>query len=737
MPALLAALALSSAFSSARQTSAVTVTTGLGSVESTLEAVGRAMNKPLRATPRVAGFSLMVRVENVAPNDLLTRIADVVGGEWRQDGDTLVLSSDAGLETRLGRQLDPKRVAVVAARLATMVSQTEALQFDEAFAKGQRAEGQKLFGSMMAGGGAEDFNPGKFLSSSLMTQSPATKAIAQILAKIGPEPLAGMRLGDRVVLALAPTRAQGRLPAGSEAIVRRFLSENAALVTAMKNTAPNDGSFDLMGMMAGGLGGLGGGPTPAAGPEALGFAHLELTLAAGTIAAQLKAFDRDGAPIGNGLAIIDLPSPEPAPLPRDDPGEPLSVTPLGSEWGAKYRAIAEGTVSPQNGFAAIGAMFSKAGVEERNRAFAKGLSPELRTFLTSLDVRQPAEPLFTPVAAALRGNLVATVPDDGLVTLAGIVTDPKATTTTALRDLRAANAYSVVQKDGWTVVGAATPARLREAFADRVPLANLTRAVMASGYPRLADLAGYAVLQRNVAGALSLGAPIVALVQGPSALSLATNPLVTEFETLRVWGSLSKEQRDLLANGRGVAYSALSADASAALARILYNSPIGPSEEPGDGSPNPMAMLGGIFGTENRAAERTVRFPDGVPTGGYFTARFDTGETYKMTDSNSGATIFGDAGMLGFLRGAKSVPVLAAFSGSAQYDRFTPAKQTTIALRFVFGPKLTAIHGLQDQEVGSGPALTYNQLPAEFRNQVDEVAKIAGQMKSPPKPIKP
>ena len=124
------------------------------------------------------------------------------------------------------------------------------------------------------------------------------------------------------------------------------------------------------------------------------------------------------------------------------------------------------------------------------------------------------------------------------------------------------------------------------------------------------------------------------------------------------------------------------------------------------------------------AGERTVRFPDGVPAAGYLTATFVDSEVYRMSSTTGGATTFGGPETLGIAKAMASVPMLKGITGGADYDRFTPAKQRTIAMRLIYGPNLVQTKALTDNEVGSGPALTYAQLPAEFRKAVDEMAKM-------------
>ncbi len=738
MPALLAALALAALQGGAPAAKTVTVKTGLETVAAALEAIGRATGETLRASPRLADLPLLVRVQDAPEADLLARIAETVGGEWRRDGEALVLSSDSALERKLAAAGDPKRIARLAAKLAGMERATEGLKFDETFAKKQREEGAKLFSGVFSGAGMESFDPGKIFASSLFTQSPATRAIAAILSKIGPAPLAGIRPGERVVLALNPTRAQGALPGGSDRIVRDFLAANVRLAAAMKSTAPNDGEFDMFSAMSGAMsGGTATAGGAVSGPDAMAYAHLDLNASDGAIVASLTAYDAEGKPIGSGFSIVDLPALPGKEATKPDEAPPLVYDALAAEWGAKYRAVAEGATSSQEGLAGLATLFAPGNADARNRALAKGLSPALRAFLADPSKRQPAEPLFAPIADAIPGNLVATVPDDGLLTLATLAADPKTTGPKALAALEASNAFSVARREGWTIVGASTPARLRASFADRGALRTLAAAVAKTGYPRLDDLAAYAVAQGRSGGALALGAPIVALIQGAAPFALATNPLVSEFDALRIWGSLSSEQRALLAGGRGVSYRALSPGASDALSRLLYDSRVGPTPEADDGTPNPMAIVGGLFGGGNRGEERTVRFPDGVPSEGFFTAKIVTSPAYRMTDSNSGATLFGGAEILGFVRGAKAIPFLASIAGNGEYDRFTPARTTDVSLRFVFGPKLAAVHTLQDQELGTGETVTYDRLPADFRAKAEELSKLAATMKGPPKPINP
>lgn len=727
----LAALSLAQAAGQEPASGRITLTTGLLPAEKTLAELSKATGLQLRTTASTADFPLFIRVKEADPRLVLAKVADLLGAEWKQEGAAYVLSSDSAYRRKLARVADARRIARLGTKLAEMDAATRNLRFDDAFAGQVRKDGEKMFEGMMKAltEGGTAFDPSTMFSSTVFTQSPASRAINSLLAGIGAANLAALVPGERVVYALNPTRMQGALPPGSRQILSAFVQGSTEFSQAMKNTGTGEG-FDPMTMMGGGNTKTGKGP--------VADAHLELWPADGMLTATLQLFDANGDSLGQGFGFVDLSAPTAA---SSTGGEPLVVSELSREWGVKLKAASEGMTDLRNGPAAFSAMFGGGAATSRSEALARPMSPALKTLIADPGDGSFTAPLFEPIAMAMPGDLIATVPDSGLSLLAGLIANERTTAAQAIAALEGSPHFSVTKDGTLTLVGAATPARLHREFADRRALRDLVAAIGRTGYLRLDDAARYALAQRSLAGAINLGSPFVTLLQGKSPLAFMGDPLVTEFETLRIYGSLGEAQRTALASGRGVPYTALSGDAADALSRLLFDSPVGPFpslDEEGEGeNTDPEAMMALFTGMNTRGAERTVRFADGVPRQGYFTLKTESEENYRMTDSSTGATTFGDAGMLGFLRGAKDIPFLKNFASSANYDRFTPAKSRSLNFRFVFGPKLATMRTLQDQEVTSTESLTYDRLPKEFREGAEEAAKAAAFMKAPPSKIKP
>lgn len=731
----LAALSLAQAAGQEPASGRITVSTGLVSVERALADLSKATGLELRTTAATADFPLLVRVKDAEPKLVLSKVAEILGAEWKQEGSTYLLSSDSAYRRKIGRAGDARRAAQLAAKIGQLDAATRGLRFDDAFATQVRKDSEKMFEGMMKAftGGGEGVDAMAMFSSPVFTQSPASRAINALLVGIGAEKLSGLVPGERVVYALNPTRMQGALPPNSRRILEAFLQGSTEYAQAVKNTGTGE-QMDFLSMMGAGRSKTGTGP--------VADAHLEIWPGDGMLTISLTAYDANGASLGQGFNFVDL-SP-PAMAPTNAPatgGEPLVVSDLGREWGTKLKAATEGTANVRSGPAAMGAMFGGAGAGARSQTLSRPMSPALKALLANPVEGSLIAPLFDPIAAVVGGDLIATVPDSALAMLGGLVGEPRATGLQAIAALESSSQFFVTKDGTLTVIGASTPARLHREFADRRALRDLVAALARTGFVRLDDAARYALAQKTQAGAANLASPIVTLFQGATPFAFGGDPLVAEFETLRIYGSLSATQRTALASGRGVPYTALSGDAADALARLLFDSPMGPMpnldgiEGEGETDGEAVAALFGAMGT--RAAERTVQFADGVPRQGFLTLKTDTEDHYRMTDSASGATAFADAGMLGFVRGAKDIPFLKNFAPSANYDRFTPAKTQSLNFKFVFGPKLASTRTLHDHEVTSTESLTYDRLPKEFREQAEEAAKAAAFMKAPPGTIKP
>ena len=714
-------------------TGRVTVATGLLPASKALAELSKATGLALRAAPATADLPLMIRVNGAETRIVLGKIAETLGAEWRTDGAGYLLTSDSAFRKRLARTPDARRIARFEASLVAAQAETKDLRFDEAFATRTRKEGERMMASVMSSvtDGGKEVNPMSLLRSPAFTQTPASQAINGLLASIGAANLAGLPRGERVVYALTPTAMQIALPSGSRATLERFAASTAAYAQAMKNTSDGE-ETDMFSMISGG---------PVTGQGPIADAHLELWPANGMISARLVLFDAAGKSLGTGFSFLDATSPMPVVPPG---GVPLVVTELGREWGAKLAAASQGIIDPRDGLGAMNGMFGGPS----RAALGRPTSPALRAWIKDPVENSLAGPLFEPIATAVPGDLIATIPDAGLALLGGLVSAKEITGASALAAIEASPDFSVVHDGTWTVIGAATPSRLREGFADRRALRTLVGAIARTGFLRLDDAAQYALAQREEAGARYLGAPIVTILQGQSAFAYGTDPLVSEFETLRVYGSLSAAQRAALLAGQNVPYSALSPEASDAIGRILFDSPTGPMPsfedaavgedevEDADTERDGVAeLLMGEWGT--RRAERTVRFATGVPRAGYLTMTSGTNDTYRMVDSSTGATTFGGPEVLGFLRGAKDLPMFRAIVPPSNYDRFTPAQERFLSFQFVFAPKLASSATLQDHEVRSTESLTYDQLPEEFRAGVEEAAKAAAMMKQPPARVKP
>lgn len=350
-----------------------------------------------------------------------------------------------------------------------------------------------------------------------------------------------------------------------------------------------------------------------------------------------------------------------------------------------------------------------------------------------------AKYIVAQISLSRKANLVA-APGDLLIQL-GAFPNPASglTESLAIRNLEITHEFNV--ENGWMTVKPKDGAYWRARSVSRTTLGNFLRASVAQGRSTLDDQATYAA---NSAGEEyeTIG-PLLAKV----ALSQQDSGVLQDWDAVRLYGLMDGVQRSQLLSGKKFSISLLGPRQLAVVEHMVYgtfanlhfDSASDEPQDPGAGC----AFYDGII------HEPTVCMPTGIPPGALLFATTTTGRQANAPPRASGDYLIESRALtameLGWQMFAQSRPDLFSWTKeplqSVKVDRLQFGVLTTIHITLKFLPLVVRPAELRDLKVASDQMLSFDQLPDDFKKDVE--AAIAqykmqfknakpGQYKAPP-----
>jgi hypothetical protein len=188
-----------------------------------VESLADQSGRKLTFSPAVADEPVVADFSNVPLNDVLSRIALVVGAEWIAENDELRLTRTSAL---IARQQREERERIVSAWKEVLDAGekevNELTKFDE--------DQARKFADLLKRLEEDDS-----MMSTLQLENPTNRAAALLLARIGAQAISSLAIGERVVYSDHPTPMQRSFPPGSIAILNdlrqsaKWLKDAAAI----------------------------------------------------------------------------------------------------------------------------------------------------------------------------------------------------------------------------------------------------------------------------------------------------------------------------------------------------------------------------------------------------------------------------------------------------------------------------------------------------------------------------
>lgn len=721
-------------------TQRVTITIPAAPVAQVLQKISAQSSVRLEATQALANDVVAIRLKDVPLADALKQVASVVAGEWIQ--------IEGGYRLNRSTSLDrAEQQAEIAAR-ATRLREAIAKLADEAKrapAIDRETARQMIYGpgNSQRGGSGEvrievqgsSGGPVRQVFSA-SAQTPATRAIHQVLALLDVNEIAAMPRGSRQVFAFTPTSVQRPLPSACRDVIANYV-EAQRIWNEVLAEGGQSGRPSLF---------LGGSPQ-ATGTVQGRMAEALLVITRPTFGdgyqASLTVANEQGETMASGAAFI-VPAPRPESN-ADSVQAPAEAKPIAlSTLSKEFVELVKGSVGSGRG---VGVFRLALDVGDNNApvtVFSSGgnegappkISPAWRDRLLAPDKFEPLSTVPSEavigIAEALDLNLVACVPDSMLIPCARSFAGGELKPSDALRQALTTWGLAREVREGWLILKPAEPYSARKQRVDRPTLGKMLRSLDARGTLTLDELAELALKQQEPPEFQGLGMLYFRLVNPAFADRQLMATETGERDMLRLWGSSSAAQRQAMLRGQPIPFGTFDSAQREILRQMVYWSNDGPHVQVGgSGAESRQGMLArggfatGLFGPMSLSTERTEVLPNGVPSTGVLVVRVNTSPAVLARASGTTASQVMSARELAFQQARREMRgELAQIGGAArEYDEFRECTQVEMNFQFRFTPNVEMSRTLVDArfEANTRP-VAYAQLSPQFRQMTERLA---------------
>ncbi|HWA83726.1 MAG TPA: hypothetical protein VG820_09850 [Fimbriimonadaceae bacterium] len=215
--------------------STVTLWCGFTRLPVVLEQIDRQCGARLSCSSALEDEVLFVSVRNKPLDTLVTEIASATHGEWRKDGENLVLQ-----RTRAEESEDRKaEVALNLELIRKSLDKWIAIGKEPVWTPAQAKESMDALAKSAAEVHQARTRAAYEAQERLMTaKSVGARAIGRIFATMDLKDLAEMRVGDHRIFSLEPNRYQGRFPPAVRSALRSFERESEFIEERLRGVPP-------------------------------------------------------------------------------------------------------------------------------------------------------------------------------------------------------------------------------------------------------------------------------------------------------------------------------------------------------------------------------------------------------------------------------------------------------------------------------------------------------------------
>jgi hypothetical protein len=724
----------------------VTYTTRAARISQIVRELSQVSKVNLVASPQTENDVLVISVKDVTLSDLLSKIATVTSGEWKQDGTTMRLVAD----TKARKQEEQEELALRVANIRKAIQgRADQQKKAEERQKKMMADLEKAANKPKADGKAktkdedavnpEDFMPGA-------SSSPEDIAITAILQTLDPTTLAVMEDGDRVVFSTDPTHTQRSLGADVTEIVNTLIEKHNASVALMQGAHVDD-SDQFAGMdenQAKLIRQMMKKQTEKIGQvsKALLIASVANSMVFTQIQLELRLYDPKGgvaftgnsflSPNGNSMfGGMDFASSNVVSSTASDDGTVVatsttSVSPLIGQAPAKSQAKAtpidysEDTKTlQQSSKGMIGGQYTLHFPQELKQKLFMPNQYDPLSFADTDEVLSYAKSQNKPLVANLPDG------DSSMFNMFG-----KSTTNTLesyTEALKKGKSILLIPDSGCVVIKPARPYQSRTTRLDRIALTNLLQATADKGIPSLDDISTYATLAPNpMSGGISMGY-LMFFVPGAVQMGMDGS---SSWDMLRFYGQLAPEMRNSLANGGKLPIGNLTAGERASLERMTYGSSSqlsvdDPSRKPEDETPSWMKMAMGSGSIDYRD-EPTEIVPNGLPSDGFVELK-GTSEPFAAPVASPDSMVMAMIGVLGpdelalfkMMRSQKGAEQFSAMF--PKFPKLRIGDRSVMNFTFHVAPQVSLKQTLKDHHLDKNSSIfSEDNLPSDLQKKIAE-----------------
>lgn len=666
-------------------------------VPTILDAFSQQTGLPLKASAYFENEVLVISVGERSIREILTKLAETVGGEWRLEGGAYLLARNLKQTQEEERASNARRVAEIK---ETQAGARELLAKDYSPKTIEDAARQReeIEGKMQ---GRIDYEVWRKYEQ-LANLGPFQRAAMRLLIGIDPKVLAGIGPRERIVFSTSPTSMQRPIGGHAGPAIEQMIAEQR-LWADVQSQLPGDDERRMF---------VGSFETPRKAfkkPVGKVLFIASRSTWSDDVDYSMLVVDVDGKPMGRvDLQDDSLRTYVPEERKPDDEARELI------ELSEASRQFAELTNARMTGIGSKTA-WQKAPAD----LLAMLLQPE------------KVDPLSFVLSDALlhladrkKADLMAIANDGDLPWAASLGTKGKGLTVGRVEKMLG-ETVSYDAGTGWMTIRPIDPHRTRLDRLDRHAMGELLRAIADEGRLSLDSIARYLLKSRGMN---------VAVTQ--MLCRLLDPQVVADFwqkgdeDALRLYATLTPIQRQTLRGGQKIAYGSLSPQQQGFVRRLTFGTDVNVSSseavevEPDDFDPSD------FIGTEGLNAEPTELLPRGIPAATQVS--FTTGDTmvlYAYDGSEDGPMAFGEelegiAAQLYF----KEHPELFPWAQeNPSLDLFRAARRKTQTLQLTYNPSVSAQYSLADDTMlTQGAPVRRDQLPKEFLDALAaEMKKVA------------
>lgn len=710
----------------------------VGSVSKLISDLGAATGQNLKSSAALDRDYIFASFKNQSVEDVMARLAKAVTGRWKQESDGLRLVRDEVGDRKVWEDELAIRTEAIKERIATIRAEQSADKQSPAELAKQAASG---IGDRVFGSGSPPSQAEMDKMRKAMDLRPGPRAVIEALTHINPTDLAKINLGDRAVFAYHPTRSQSPLAAAVLEVAKSMVAAEREYQNTMREEMQATmGGGPGMRVMMGGPGG--GGPIGEGQPgDAMLIVHRNSVTGLNCI---LVVNNTEGQPLVQGsMNLFVEGGTQPPATFKVDSKDQIKVDAANRRLATALAAVSPSGTGGQAFTAVVlgGPMGGgRGGRGGRGGAFFAGSPVSKPVIDDSVKdmIMDPVkvEPLSTYVSDVLVGvantidkPIIGIVPDRLAEVFLDNATSSSPLVSDAINELQTTARMTVAEDSGWVHLNSKSPVIDYANRIDRAALKKLMSRLNTNPVVSLDDRADYAATVLPRGANTFFFDRAYASIMNPSGWGFEFPASQQEdLDTLRLFGRLSRSQRDTLRNGGQIGIGSLTSPQRQALNILVFGSQNGPEfDQPESAQPQPdgpprMRFPG--LNTATIANERTTVLTNGIPAGATIVSNVER-EAAMLGKTEDGTQTTVGVRQYAFSQQMASAAIGRGFQ-QPTYTGYKAATRLNISLRIALAPRYGMDRDLADTIYDNASAFgPISSLPMETQNALSEALSEA------------